>query len=276
MEPFSRNGSYEPSRYCGICGAKQEEPPPRAPRAEGKAIASLVLGVMSLPPWPGAVAGILAMVLGTSAKKDIRRSQGTLSGSRLATCGIVTGFFGTFISVALLGALAAGALDSGWPMKTTMMAPWRESAAKSTRLYETLEVIDLDDRQPLSVALASMTKNAHLRGRIVILQTYVRTSRECADVASALADPRMQKALTNVTLVRVDVDAFEVDLNAMRIDTDTVPWFYKLDAAARPSDAISADEWDDNTATNMAPVLGAFARGVLSDRRTDSPLGTEL
>jgi len=251
-------------------------PLPGVARAEGKAIASLVLGVMSLPPWPGAIAGILAIVLGAFARKDIRRSQGTLSGSMLAICGIITGFFGTCISIGLLAAVAFGALDFGRPIKTAWVASWHESVAKPTRSYGTLEVIDLDDREPLSVALANLSKNAKVRGRIVILQTYVRTSRECADVASALADPRMQKALTNVTLVRVDVDIFEADLNAMRIDTDTVPWFYKLDAAARPADAISADEWDENTATNMAPVLGAFARGVLSDRRSDSPLGTEL
>ena len=259
MVPFSQNGSNEP---------------PLPLRAEGKAIASLVLGVMSLPPWPGAIAGILAIVLGIGARKNIRRSRGTLCGSGLAICGIMTGFFGTCISVGLLVAIVAGAIDSGWPSKTAMVASWRE--AKPTRSYGTLEVIDLDDRQPLSVALANVAKNAQQRRRIVILQTYVRSSRECADVASALADPRMQKALTNVTLVRVDVDTFEADLRAMRIDTDTVPWFYKLDAAARPADAISADEWDENTATNMAPILGAFARGALSDRRTNSPLGTEL
>ena len=86
----------------------------------------------------------------------------------------------------------------------------------------------------------------------------------------------MQRALANVTLVRVDIDTFEDELKAMRVDTESVPWFYRLDASARPTDAISADEWDANVPENMAPVLANFARGALGARRTPSPLGTAL
>ena len=59
----------------------------------------------------------------------------------------------------------------------------------------------------------------------------------------------------------------------MRVDTESAPWFYKLDAEAHaPTDAISADEWDANVPENMAPVLGDFARGALGARRSPSPM----
>jgi hypothetical protein len=77
----------------------------------------------------------------------------------------------------------------------------------------------------------------------------------------------MQRALADVTLVRVDVDAFEDDLHAMRVETQSVPWFYKLDDSGRPTDAINADEWDENIPENMAPVLAKFVRGTLAARR---------
>ncbi|MCL2723687.1 MAG: DUF4190 domain-containing protein [Polyangiaceae bacterium] len=246
---------------------------PSSPNVDEKAALSLVLGLLSLLCL-GPFAGVPAIVLGTVACKDIDRTRGAQAGSGLAISGIITGATGTIVSVIVIAAILMSALQPQWFGNSGIRA--RAPIAASARVYGTLEVIDLDDRQPLSVGLADVAKNAAPRGRTVILQTYVRSSRECADVASALDDPRMQKALANVTLVRVDVDTFETELRAMRIDTETVPWFYMLDGSARPTDAISADEWDENRADNMAPVLDAFMRGTLSGRRGASPLGTSL
>jgi hypothetical protein len=57
--------------------------------------------------------------------------------------------------------------------------------------------------------------------------------------------------------------------------TASVPFFFKVDASARPTDSISGDEWDDNTAANMAPVLESFLRGTLAKPRkhANSPSG---
>ena len=136
--------------------------------------------------------------------------------------------------------------------------------------------MDLESTGALRTQLAEIAKTASSKGRTVILQTYVRSSHECAEVAAALPDPKMQRALANVTLIRVDIDAFENELKALRVDTESVPWFYKLDAAAHPTDAISADEWDANIPDNMAPVLGDFVRGAPAARRSPSPIGTAL
>ena len=252
-------------------------PPPRPPprrASEGKAIASLALGILSLACL-GALAGVPAIVLGALARRDIDRSQGALGGSGLAAGGIVTGLFGTGASFVVLAFLLAGAVEVARTEAPTE-APVRVPVAVGTRSYGALEVVDVDDARPLRVQLGDVAKAASAKNRTLILQTYVRTSPECAEVAAALPDARMHRALANVTLVRVDVDAFENELRAMRIETDTVPWFYKLDAATRPLDAISADEWDENVPENMAPILSSFAHGTLGARRTPAPLGTAL
>jgi hypothetical protein len=246
---------------------------PRAPANDTRAIASIVLGVLSMTCL-GFFAGIPAIVIGAMSRREIDRSQGALCGRGLAAGGIVTGLFGTGMSLVVLMALASGLLPSSSDSKAE--SPSHVAVAAGTRSYGSLDVVDLDTRKPLDRQLQEIAKVAATKDRVVVLQTYLKTSPECAEVAASLPDHRMQHALKNVTLVRVDVDAFQAPLEKMRVETESAPWFYRLDKNARPTDAISADEWDANIPENMAPVLGEFVRGVLRARRTASPLGTAL
>ena len=270
MPPFHPYGP--PSGY-----GQQQPLPPRAPAPanDTRAIVALVLGVLSMTCM-GLFAGIPAIVIGAMSRKEIDRSQGALRGRGMAAGGIVTGLFGTGLSLVVLVALLGSALEATNPPEPRTESPLRVPVAAGTRSYGTLDVVDLDSSRVLKTQLAEITKAASTKGRTVILQTYVRSSRECAEVAAALPDARMQRALANVTLVRVDIDVFENELKTMRVDTESVPWFYKLDSGARATDAISADEWDANVPENMAPVLGNFARGALGARRSPSPVGTAL
>jgi hypothetical protein len=243
-------------------------------RSETKAVASLVLGILSLTCL-GIFAGVPALILGSVARRDIDRSQGRLSGRGIAAAGIVTGLFGTGLSLVIGLAVLGGALDAAKD-EASAPEPRTEVSSAGTKSYGSLDVVDLDGKKPLRAQLQDLARGATSKGRIVVLQTYIRGSKECRDVAAALPDPRMQKALANVTLVRVDVDTFAPDLHAMHVETESVPWFYKLDSGARPTDAINADEWDENVPENMAPVLGAFVAGALGARRSPSPVGTAL
>ncbi len=76
--------------------AQVNEPVPRPkPTTSGKAIASLVLGLLSFGvPIVLAIPAILLAILGL---RDIRRSQGRLVGRRLAIAGIVTSLVGNLI-----------------------------------------------------------------------------------------------------------------------------------------------------------------------------------
>lgn len=269
--------------YGGPLHPPQAPPPPSvrsaallAPaRSDHRATGALVLGVLSMTCL-GFLAGIPAIVLGAMSRKEIDRSQGALSGRGIAAGGIVTGLFGTGISLIVLVTLLSGVIESVNPPEPRTASPLRVPVAAGTRSYGSLDVVDLDTKTPLKGQITEIARVASLKSRTVMLQTYVRSSKECAEVAAALPDTRMQKALTNVTLVRVDVDAFEDELKDMRIVTESAPWFYKLDANAHATDAISADEWDANIPENMAPVLKDFAKGALGSRRTPSPIGTAL
>ena len=254
-------------------------PTPAAPqvpsRFDGRAIGALVLGVASMTCL-GFLAGIPAIVIGAMSRKDIDRSQGALKGGGMAAGAIVTGLFGTGLSLIVLIMLLSNAIQAADPPAAHAEAPLQVPVAAGTRSYGPLDVVDLDAKRPLKSQLDEVARSATAKHRTLMLQTYVRSSKECAEVAAALPDTRMQRALTNVTLVRVDIDTFEEALRGMRIETDSAPWFYKLDANAKPTDAISADEWDANIPENMAPVLRDFAKGSLGSRRSPSPMGTAL
>ena len=60
------------------------------PKASGKAIASLVCGIVGLLCF-GIILGAVALGLGLSAKKEIESSNGSVTGGGMATAGIVLG-----------------------------------------------------------------------------------------------------------------------------------------------------------------------------------------
>ena len=72
-------------------------------RTSGKAIASLVCGILSnLMPVIGIVLGIIGIVFGVRAKKEIQHSNGTLTGDGMATAGFICGIVGTVVSITII------------------------------------------------------------------------------------------------------------------------------------------------------------------------------
>ena len=69
-------------------------------RKSGKAIASLVTGILGLLV-AGIILGLVAIVLGVMARRDIEREPG-LGGRGMATTGIVLGAIGLVLAVILL------------------------------------------------------------------------------------------------------------------------------------------------------------------------------
>ena len=242
-----------------------------------------MLGLLSMG-CAGPVAGVPAIVLGSIARRDIDRSNGRLAGRAIAAGGVVSGLFGTGLGIVIVLWFVGAAIAPEAPASTaaiTQPTPVPTLAASleepppvivappplpsGTRSYGTLEVVDLDGSRPLRTQLTEIVKRS--RGRTVVLQTYVRWSPACAAVAAALPDKRMQRALANVTLVRVDVDEYDSELDKMKIETTTAPWFYKLDAKGNPTDAISGDAWGADVPENMAPVLRKFVHRSTPKKR---------
>ncbi|MFF4030339.1 DUF4190 domain-containing protein [Streptomyces sviceus] len=87
----------------------QPQYPPQ-PNTNGKAVASMVTGIVSLVvPFVGIVTGPLAIVLAARARTEIR--QTSQKGDGLAITGLVTGIlgcigYGIFLLIIIIGALA--------------------------------------------------------------------------------------------------------------------------------------------------------------------------
>src|SRR4051794_16403835 len=125
MQPFHPHGfpSYPP----------QHAPRP-PPRPDARAVTALVLGVLSMTCL-GFLAGIPAIVIGAMTRKEIDRSQGALTGRGLAAGGIVTGLFGTGLSLIVLVAALGGALEAAHAPEPRTESPLRVPVAAGTRSY---------------------------------------------------------------------------------------------------------------------------------------------
>jgi len=74
---------------------------PGTPQSSGKALASLVLGIAGVFVVP-LICSILAIVYGNQAKQEIAASGGTMSGEGLAKAGVIIGWVGVALGVALV------------------------------------------------------------------------------------------------------------------------------------------------------------------------------
>jgi Mn2+/Fe2+ NRAMP family transporter len=78
--------------------------PPAKPNSN-MAIASLVLGILGWTVMPG-LASIAAIVTGHMAKKEIKESNGQLSGDGMALAGLIMGYASVAIFVCVCLAIA--------------------------------------------------------------------------------------------------------------------------------------------------------------------------
>jgi Domain of unknown function (DUF4190) len=86
-----------------------------APRTDGLAIASLVIGILSLVcaiGCLGVVLGPTAAIMGFISRQRINSSGGALGGGTLAVVGLVLGIIGFVASVGVFFLLINGAIHS--------------------------------------------------------------------------------------------------------------------------------------------------------------------
>ncbi len=111
-----------PSSVCPRCGTQSASavrstvspsgsvstgrPVSAEPRTDGKAISSLVLGILSITCF-WILAGIPAIILGHMSRSGIRNSVGRLKGDGLATTGLVLGYASILLGLPVLLLIAA-------------------------------------------------------------------------------------------------------------------------------------------------------------------------
>jgi type IV pilus assembly protein PilA len=141
------NSLAEGERFCRVCGRDSTSgalpaqamgtlPTPAAPavpaRTSGKAIASLLCGLLFFIPF----LFIVAIVFGHLALSEIKRSAGRLKGEGLAIAGLVLGYgWAIFIPVILI--FAAIAIPN---LLRARMAANESSAVASVRTINTAEI----------------------------------------------------------------------------------------------------------------------------------------
>jgi Domain of unknown function (DUF4190) len=79
----------------------------------GLAVASLIMGLVALMIFPliplSALGGLLALVMGGAATRQIKKSEGTLSGAEMARFGLALGVIAVLVALGLT--VAAFLLD---------------------------------------------------------------------------------------------------------------------------------------------------------------------
>jgi len=86
-----------------------------SPRTDGLAIASLVIGILSLvcsAACLGVVLGPTAAIMGFISRQRINSSGGALGGGTLAVVGLVLGIIGFVASVGVFFLFISGAINS--------------------------------------------------------------------------------------------------------------------------------------------------------------------
>jgi hypothetical protein len=253
-------------------------------RSDTKAVISLVLGIVSIVCCTGILTGVPAIILGALARRDIARSQGTVGGEGMAIGGIVTGgiaVVGTILYfifyVGVFGALAATKPATPPPMPyvpppaytpyatgTTTTTATGTSLPPVPPVAGTIAVHDAhrSSHTSLHSAIALELGEAKDDGAKLLVVAVSPTCAACDELFGELNTPEMQKSLANVNILRVDVIEWKAELAGLGMDNKGAPWFYRFDDSLKLLGAISADEWGDNTADNIAPVLGQFMKGT--------------
>lgn len=129
------------SQFCSNCGnaflpgqfAPQQPvaPPLGPPQTSGKAIASLVCGIINFFPF-----FIVAIVLGHISRSEIRKSAGRLTGDGIALAGLILGYMGV-VAIPIILIIAAIAIPN---LLRARIAANEAAAAASVRELASAEI----------------------------------------------------------------------------------------------------------------------------------------
>lgn len=255
------------------------------------ALLAALTGVLGFCFW--GIGGVLAIVLGITARTEIARSAGRESGNGAAITGIALGalniascIIAMAVGIAFIArpapppiaapAAAPFAAAPAPPTPTPSVSKRGSPAEKSTRelarleaRFGTVRVVDISESfdKSLRRGFEREQRAASANGERLVVFVIGPNCLPCNGVMMSLNDARMQRALAHVRLLRVDASEFGADLVALGVPADTVPGFALLGAGQRVTDYVDGGEWDADVPQNIAPVLGPFLEGKYRVRR---------
>jgi hypothetical protein len=255
-----------------------------------------VTGVLTL--FLGPIGSLTSIVFGWAARREIARANGAKRGRGAATAAMALGSALTLAWAALIGfavirhpaapvaeaqlsesgdtssdpsthdapdpqpalpgPIPKGAIPGG------IFAPKTNKASK----VGAIQIVDIGASiSSLPDELAKQRAEAQQAGQRILVMTTAFKCDPCRGVDKSLADTKLQTALEKTRLLRVDIDVFHDELQALKMPVKAIPGFFLLSPDLTPKDAINGGEWDADIPENIAPVLGAFMRGNYTKRR---------
>jgi hypothetical protein len=220
-------------------------PPPRAE------LSKLALTSVLTALFLGPLGSVAAIVFGWAARREIEVVGSRRRGYALATLGLALGVVLTMVWGALIsvgawmwrygpgGPIASAAEPAGVREASSPPAPPTVTAAPASPEPKPVSVapknttasregavtlVDIGvSATSLNEELARQRAQASAAGETMVVMTTRGGCEPCRGVDAALRDPLLQTALTRVRLVRVDVEIFAEDLDALKIPHRRLP-----------------------------------------------------
>lgn len=124
----------------------------------------------------------------------------------------------------------------------------------------TVTIVELDAQAgPLEDQLTAIAARAKREGRPATVELWAGWCPPCKKLDRLLAGGTVADALRGTILVRVDVDMFDDELNALGFTAPQIPSMYRLDDRGRPrGKPLSGADWTKRTEPEIAAALRTF------------------
>ncbi len=256
---------------------------PSAEDASALAGRAFTLALLSLVPCCGVqlIPATFAALFAQRARRSlVLRGAGGAS-LWLADAGLLVSGIVIAINATLFG-LVAFAASTGHNLRDSVT--WEELDRRGLRFpvgspvapfgKEPAPVVTLPKKtaatsEPLRDQIAAAIRDSGEGKRVVVMTSYASCTA-CDEVWATFEDPLLHHALPEVTVLRVDVEAFAVEMGELGMARDAHPWFFLLGNDGKPTEAVSADAWTENVPMNVAKGL----RDWLDAAKTDTRPGT--
>ncbi|MBK6918361.1 MAG: hypothetical protein IPH07_13275 [Deltaproteobacteria bacterium] len=161
---------------------------------------------------------------------------------------------------------ATAAPDGGSASVATTAAPDRQANPQPNPTTapddDAVRLVDVDTQAgPLAEQLAAASARAQREGRPIAVELWAGWCAPCKKLDRLIAGGALDEALRGSVLVRVDVDAFDGELDGLGFDAPQIPSLYRVDARGRPQGKpLSGGDWGRRAPEEIATAVHSLLR----------------